>query len=373
MKRLAALAVALGSLAAPALAHAAAPPIARPDPVTYPVKLDYASPSLPMQPLEQAVILASTTDLSSLVYEKIGDLGGFVPARVGAHALIGGGHDVLRTGAHKTQIPLFARLAGGAVSSFTFATPPSGPTPPPDNGNGPGVTPPVPPTPGNVVPPANQGFGGAGGGGGGSSSGGGGGGVTTTTRGGGGTPTTTKRPPPPPPTTSTTTTGPPPTTTTTATTTTTSGGGGGGGGGSSVCTGGSCTSGACGVPGIDVSSAPPGCTITLTNAVPGDSAQETMTITNTTGAPYLLSVQAAGSNSNHIWQDLQMEVYDASGSAPPLPWPLLTAWLGSFHALTTLNPGQSIQYVVVLYLPTTAGNADQGKIADISFNWQAQG
>ena len=98
-----------------------------------------------------------------------------------------------------------------------------------------------------------------------------------------------------------------------------------------------------------------------------------MTIKNTTGTPYTLSVEAGGSNGNHLWQDLQMEVYDATGGAPPFPWPLLTTWLGAFHALTILNAGQSVQYVVAVYLPMTAGNADQGKSAVISFTWQAQG
>ena len=43
MKRLAALATALAVLAAPALAHAT-PPIQRPNPAIYPVRLDYTNP-----------------------------------------------------------------------------------------------------------------------------------------------------------------------------------------------------------------------------------------------------------------------------------------------------------------------------------------
>jgi hypothetical protein len=30
-----------------------------------------------------------------------------------------------------------------------------------------------------------------------------------------------------------------------------------------------------------------------------------------------------------------------------------------------------VLYVIVLYLPTTAGNADQGKSAVVDFTWQA--
>jgi len=59
----------LGALAVPALAHAGTPPIARPNPVTYPIRLDYASP-LPgpdgepatLAPLGQSVIVAATND-----------------------------------------------------------------------------------------------------------------------------------------------------------------------------------------------------------------------------------------------------------------------------------------------------------------------
>jgi hypothetical protein len=98
-----------------------------------------------------------------------------------------------------------------------------------------------------------------------------------------------------------------------------------------------------------------------------------MTITNTTGAPYDLSIEATGPNNNHIWQDLQMDVYDASGPAPTPPLPQLSNWLNTFHVLTTLAPGQTVQYVVELFLPTTAGNADMGKSAVIAFTWDAQG
>jgi hypothetical protein len=362
VKRIAVVAVALGALAAPALAHATAPPIARPDPVTYPIKLDYTSPLPTLQPFEQDVISASVDDLESLVYEKTADLGGFIVAPLGQTALSSGGRDVLPPATYKPQIPLFA-LAAGKISSFTFTGTPTGPTLPPDNGNG--VTPPVPPTPENVVPPANEGFGGNG------NTGGGGSGGSTTTKSsgsGGGTTTTTRRPPTT--TTATTattaTTGTTGTTTTSVTTTTARGGSGGGG-----CSGGTCSPGSCGTPGISITSTAPSCTITLTNASPGDSAQETMTIQNTSGSPYTLSLEETGPNNNHLWQDLQMAVYDPTGGIPTPPYPLLTSWLGSFHALTTLNPGQTVLYVIVLYLPTTAGNADQGKSAVVDFTWQA--
>lgn len=350
MKRLALAAVALGALAAPALARATPPPIARPDPVTYPVTLDYTSPLPTLHAIGQGVVAASKTDLGYLAYENVDDLGGFVPAPVGHSALW--------------------RAVPGKVSIFAFSGAATGPSQP-DNGNGHGVEPPIPPTPGNVVPPANQGFGGQGG------AGGGGGTTTTATRrhhrGGGGTTTTTKRRQPPA--TTTTTTAPAATTaaitttavTTTTTTTATSGGGGGGGG----CNGGSCSPGSCGTPGISITSTAPSCTITLTNASPGSSAQETMTVQNTSGSPYTLSFEATGTSSNHLWQDLQMAVYDTSGGTPTPPYPALTSWLGSFQTLTTLNPGQTVQYVIVLYLPTTAGNADQGMSAVIGFDWRA--
>jgi len=366
VRRAAFLAVLLGALAVPALAHAA--PIARPDPVTYPIKLDYENP-LPgsLAPLGQGAIMASTRDEAYLAFERRDDLGGFVPAPIGRLTLTTGGHDVLSPGTYKAQIPLFQTSAGGKVSSFTFIGSPPNTTPPPDNGNGKGVTPPPPPTPGNTVPPANQGFGGRPGGGkngGGSSTTG----TTTTTGGdGGGTTTTTSKPPP-------TTTTTPATTTTTGTTTTTpsgggsGGGGGGGGGGGSGCSGGTCAAGSCGVAGIQIDSAPPGCVISISNAAPGDSVSEVMTITNTSGSPYTLSFRAVGPNNNHLWQDLEMDVFD------PFLGPTLSPlqfWLGTFHALTTLAPGATVQYEIELYLPTTAGNADQGKSAVISFQWHA--
>jgi hypothetical protein len=346
--------------------------------VTYPLKLDYEDPlngpdGKPTQlaPLGQGVIMAATRDQTYLAFERLDDLGGFVPAPIGRLTLTTGGHDVLSPGTHKPQIPLFQQAAGGKVQSFTFTGNPSGPTPPPDNGNGP-IPPPPPPTPGNNnVPPPNQGFAGIPSGN--QGRGGPGTTTTTTTTGSSGTTTTTKRPPPTPTTTTTTTTTTGTTstgTTTTTPTTTTTGGGGGGGGG---CSGGSCASGSCGTAGIEIDSTAPSCTIVLTNAAPGDSAQETMTITNTTGASYQLSFKATGPNNNHLWHDLEMDVYDPSGGAPTPPLPPLSSWLNAFHVLTTLAPGQTVQYVVELILPTTAGNPDQGKTAVISLKWHAQG
>jgi hypothetical protein len=372
MRSFATLAVAVAALAAPALAHAAAPPIARPNPVTYPIRLDYQAPlSEPdgspatLTPLEHSVIMAAVRDQAFLAFEKLDDLGGFVPAAVGKLTLTTGGHDVLSPGIHTPQIPLFETAGGGTVSSFTFTgTPPSGPTPPPDNGTG-SPQPPPPPNPGNLPPPANQGFGGQPGG---SQQAPGGGSTTTsstTTTTAGGTTTTTKKPPP------TTTGGTTTTTGATATiTTVTGGGGGGGGGGGSGCSGGSCAAGSCGTPGIQIDSAPPGCVISISNAAPGDSVSEVMTITNTTGSPYTLSFRAVGPNDNHLWQDLQMDVYDPL-VGPSSPMPPLQSWLGSFHVLTTLNPGATVKYGIELYLPTTAGNVDQGKSAVVTFDWSA--
>ena len=370
MKRVALVVAFVCALAVPSLAHAA-PTIARPDPVTYPLKLDYQDPltgpngkATLLAPLGQGVIMAATRDEAYLAFERRDDLGGFVPAPIGRLTLTTGGHDVLSPGTHASQIPLFQQAADGQVQSFTFTGNPSGPTPPPDNGNGPGPPPP-PPTPGTTVPPPNEGFGGLPGGG---------------SHGGGTTTTTTRRPPP----TTTTRRGPPPTTTTTSTATTGTGttaggtttGGGSSGSGGSSCTGGSCAAGSCGVPGIEIDSAPPGCLITISNAAPGDSASEIMTITNTTGAPYTLSLQATGSQAGALWQNgpngLLMGVWDTSGPPPP-SFPTLFYWTTQLWPLTTLNAGQSVQYKIELFLPATVGNADQGQSAVIGFRWHAQG
>lgn len=126
------------------------------------------------------------------------------------------------------------------------------------------------------------------------------------------------------------------------------------------------------MPGIQVDSVPAGCVIAIANAAPGDSVSGIWTITNTTGAPYQLSVKATTSSSNHLKQDLRMGIWDITGP-PPGTLPLLTDWLPAFNALTTLNPGQSVQLEVQLFLPTTAGNADQGNSVVIALLWQAQG
>ena len=356
MKRLAALATVLGALAAPAFAHAA-PPVARPNPALVGILLDYVNP-LPapgiLQPLGQNVIVAATDDEASLRFRQPDDLGGFMPAPFGKLALSSGGRDI-HPHAFAPELPLFARAAGDQVSSYLAGNSEAAPTP--DNGTqpvpGPGVpTPPPPPTASDTVPPANQGFGG-------------------TPDGGGTTTTTTTTRATPPTTTSTTTTTASATTTTTSTITTptttaevaTVGGGpsGGSGGG-----------GDCGTAGLQIVSTPPGCVVSVASGAPGSAVSEVMTITNTSSSVYTVSLKAEGANNNHLWNDLEMGVYPEF-TPPPSPLPPLAYWIAQFNDLTTLNPGQTIAYVIVLYLPTTAGNQDMGKSAAITFHWRALG
>jgi len=335
VKRLAAFAAVLVALAAPALAHAA-PPVARPNPALVGIRLDYSSP-LPgadgkpatLAPLGRGVIVAATDDADFLRYLQPGDLGGFLPA-----PLARGGRDV-HPRRFASELPVFARAAGGEVTSFLALTGQTTPTSP-DNGAAPvpGLgtpTPPPPPT-ADTVPPANQGFGGAPQGG-----------TTGTT---------------------TTTTSTTPTTTAVAPTGTTAGGGGSGSGPSG--------GGACGTAGLQIESTPPGCIVSIAGGAPGSSASAVMTITNTSSSTYTLSLRAEGANDNALWGDLEMGVYPQF-TPPPSPLPPLAYWMAQFNDLTTLNPGQTIAYVVVLYLPTTAGNQDQGKSASIAFHWRALG
>lgn len=360
MKRLAALGVALAGLAAPGLAHAA-PPIARPNPALVGIRLDYTDPlptprgtpaSLP--PVAWSVIAAAMQDEAGLHHGSAANLGGF---RQGAPAR---GRVVLPLTAERPQLPLLTTAAAGNVLVYGLAAGSARPTPP-DNGRQPipglGVTPlPPPPTTGGTVPSANQGFGGR------PAAGGTPPATTTSTR--SSPPTTT-------PTTRPTTTAVSSTTTVEAATTTVaaaSTGSSGGGSGS----GGAGSGGQCGTAGLSITSNHPSCTITIAGAAPGDTASETVTIENTSSSTYTLSLQALGPNDNHLWQDLRMAVYQQA-TPPPSPFPPLQYWLTQFNDLVVLNPGDSITYVIALYLPTTAGNADQNKSATIDFDWRATG
>jgi hypothetical protein len=340
VKRLAALVAALSALALPAIAHAA-PPIARPNPALVGIRLDYVNalpPPSTLAPLGPRVTVSANDDKDFLRFRYVGDLGGFMPAPVGTALITGGGRNVHWYVGGRRPLPTTA----------------------PDNGRHPvpGIgfpVPPPPPNPADTPPPANQGFGGRPGGGGGT--------MTTVTT------TTTRRRPPSTTTTTTTTTTTSASTTTTTTTATPPGGAvtssSGGGGGGPV-------SGTCGIPGIQIDSNPPGCVVSIGNAAPGDSVSEVMTITNTSGTTYTLALRAEDANHDHLWSDLQMGVYPQF-TPPPSPLPPLSYWTAQFNDLTILAPGQTVTYVVVLYLPTTAGNADQGLSAVIGFHWRATG
>jgi len=57
----------------------------------------------------------------------------------------------------------------------------------------------------------------------------------------------------------------------------------------------------------------------------------------------------------------------------PSPLPPLVYWTTQYNDLDVLAPGETVTYVVELYLPTSAGNVDQGLAAVIDFDWQATG
>ncbi len=316
----------------------AAPPISWPNPVFTSFRLDYLSP-LPGGPaaLRLAVAGAAGIDYDRLRYLSPDDLGGFVLAPVGGSALVG-----------------LARTLVGAASAPTA-----------DNGRRPlpgiGVPPQVAPPPNvDAIPPANQGFAGRprrr---------------TPPTKRAEGLPPAVTTGPTTTAPTTTPTTTTTTPTTTTTATITTTttaittmgapppappSPGGGG--------------SHDCGTIGLAIASDQERCGIYAVNMAPGDAASELLTITNTSGAAVTLSLRAFG-DQNHLWQDLRLGIWE-HGSAPPTPLPPLQEWTTQFNDLTTLAAGESVAYVVELYLPTTAGNDDQHLEARIDLAWREQ-
>jgi len=386
-RRLLAAAV-VGALAVPAAAHAA-PTIYRPNPLLSAVHLDYVTPPAgpyggigAFAPLEQAVTAAAVADGDYLRFDLGDDLGGFLPAPIGTFALSSGGRDVV--GAAGTgQIPLFGSFASSRVQSFVFTggvtrghtVPDDGARPVPGLGAPPTVP---PPSDTDTTPPPNQGFAGRPG-------------TTTTIRrrtttsrkrrrrphkrtttsGGGSTTTTPTVPTTTVPTTTVPTTTVPtttvPTTTVPTTTvqtstvpTTTSGGGGGGGG----------SPGACGTIGLSIDSDHATCYLSLTNAAPGDSTSEVMTITNTSGQGFTLSLEVSGTQ-NHLWDDLTMGVWQ-DGTSPPSPLPPLLWWTTQYNDLTTLGPGQSIAYRIEVDLPGTAGNDDQHLAALMEFDWRAQ-
>jgi hypothetical protein len=96
-----------------------------------------------------------------------------------------------------------------------------------------------------------------------------------------------------------------------------------------------------------------------------------VTIRNESGAPFTLSLQAAGT-TNQLWNDLQLGVWE-QGTPAPSPLPALLWWTLQENQLATLQPGQTVKYVVELALPGSAGNGDQGLAAVIDLRWHAQG
>ncbi len=369
------------ALSAPAIAHGA-PPIQRPNPLFVTLKLDYISP-LPtptgvgeavLTPVQFKTTNQSIRDLQFLKYGRIDDLGGYMPAKVGATFQKGGQRLVGRS--NKPEIPLYGIYERNLDRSYTWLHG-TGTGPLTNEGGGavfvPGLgVPPVvaPPTNGNTTPPANQGFAGRPGGtitttivttvqGTTTSQL-----VTTTSTGH----TTTKRRTTTARTTTTTvpttTTFPsPPTLFTTTTTPTTTG--------SSPPPSPQPTD--CGTIDVSVTS-DLNCLFIITNAKPGDSIVENYTIKNTGSVGYDLSLNITNDNppDNHLWNDLTMGVWEMPGPAPN-PFPPLNDWVPSYITLDHLNPGQTIHLRFDCLLPTTAGNADMRLGAVMTLNFRATG
>jgi hypothetical protein len=328
-----------------AAARAASPPVAHPNPALVEIHLDYVNglagaagaPAL-LAPLGAGVIPAAVADQQYLAYQTTNDLGGFRPASVGLFALSSGGRNVVGRTSGQSEIPQLAQAAGGRVNSFAAVggapvqPPETGTQPVPGLGSPPAVT---PPSNSNTVPP----------------------------------------PKPPTKTTTTTTTPKPPTTTTTATTTTTTT--------TTAPTTTAATSTAaaavppapaaasCGTAGLTITSDHATCQLNAVNMAPGESTSEVMTIRNDSGAPFTLSLRAAGS-MNQLWHDLELGVWEA-GTAAPVPFPALLWWTTQDNTLAALPAGKSIRYELELYLPPTASNVDQDLVASIDLIWKAQG
>jgi hypothetical protein len=345
------------------------PAIARPNPGFVSIQLDYvnalhsASGGIATLPaLDPAVIDQAVADQQYLSYLHRDDLGGFLPAPIGQHALSSGGHEVVGQTGGRSQIPKFDQAASGKVQAFAFTGEP--PATPPDQGQQPvpgvGIPPPVPaPTNSNTTPLPNQGFGGRPP-------------TTTTTVSTTTEATTTNSTTTEPTTTRTTPTTPTTTTTRTTTTTTTT---------ATTTTPTTTTTGrgsppppsgnSCGTIGLSIDSNLAGCRIYAVNMAPGDSAFERMTIRNEADVSLVLSLRASGT-TNRLWDDLEMGVWEV-GTPVPSPLPALLWWTAQDNQLTTLQPGQTVTYQVEIALPATAGNADQGYGATIDFHWYAQG
>jgi hypothetical protein len=127
--------------------------------------------------------------------------------------------------------------------------------------------------------------------------------------------------------------------------------------------------GDCGTRGISIVSNLPKCRIYVVNQEPGDGTFEKMKITNTTSVPYILSLHATGT-PNRLWQDLEMGIW-VQGQPVPSPLPQLRFWTAQYNEIQVLQPGQVVHYLIELYLPLSAGNADQKLPAVIDFNWRA--
>jgi hypothetical protein len=104
---------------------------------------------------------------------------------------------------------------------------------------------------------------------------------------------------------------------------------------------------------------------------PGGSVSEVMTVRNDSGAPFVLSLRAAGT-PNQLWNDLQLGVWQTNTAAPSV-FPALLWWTTQDNTLATLQAGESIGFELELYLPPTATNADQGLVASVDLIWKAQG
>ncbi len=112
-----------------------------------------------------------------------------------------------------------------------------------------------------------------------------------------------------------------------------------------------------------------GQTLTVTGLKPGDSKTGTLTLTNDGSIDSTLTLQETADASTFVSGDLKLKITE-SGVATPL-------YDGNFGGLdnTTkvdlgaLNVGDSTTVTFTVSMPSTAGNANQGKTASASYQY----
>ena len=114
-----------------------------------------------------------------------------------------------------------------------------------------------------------------------------------------------------------------------------------------------------------------GAVFNLTNMKPGDTLNGSLTLTNTGSLPATFSLTETASTNGFTGDNLSLVITNTTTGTPVYSGTFGGLVDGTKNDLGVVQPGVANTYKFTVKLATTTPNADQGKTASASYQWDS--